>query len=533
MHNFIPLLLLYPEIHYHIGFLYPLYYRRVPEIIADLPIRIEIQKNPSIPLLIIVKDAHRFPVTLNKIYVSIESKQLNMQKTIDLNHHIEKRYFSQIISLPFPQIDFSQPADITVTFYITRKQDGKNFIFQNDNLPGIHTRLRTFLSIEPLPGEPHWHAGETHYHSFFTEDQVEFGADIDAAVHLAKRMGLQWLLVADHSYDLDDSEENFLTNDPLFPKWQKIKRHVKTIQKMEKFPVIWGEEVSCGNKKNKNIHLLVINNEQFIEGKGDSAEHWFHNTPTLSLAEVMTKIEQGAIVIGAHTADDHQDPISTILLKRGVWSEEDITNTNITYIQILNEDTPRKIESAKKSWISLLLKGYKAFALAGNDAHGYFNLTRKIGIPFLNLTKSQKQIFGNLKTFIKADALLTGENFVDEFKKNRIIISNGPFARFMINEYEIGSTIYAKENDELKVEIYACSSEEFGLLKSIKLISGKKEDQNEMVEKEWQIMHYKFSQTSHLHWKGQNYFRIEALTDKKKFCLTNPIWVCNFYEVNN
>jgi hypothetical protein len=297
---------------------------------------------------------------------------------------------------------------------------------------------------------------------------------------------------------------------------------------MEGFPVLWGEEVSCGNKKGRNIHLLVINNEQFIEGKGDSAEHWFHNAPTLSLPKVMTKIEQDALAIGAHISDNHQDPISTVLLKRGVWTEEDIAKSNITYIQILNNDTPRSIEYAKKSWISLLLNGYKVIALAGNDAHGHFNLTRKIGMPFFNLMKSKKHIFGNFKTFIKTDSPLTPENLVEEFRKNRIIISNGPFTRFMVNEHEIGSTIYVRENDELKVEIYACSTEEFGLLKKIELMSGKKEDERETVEKKWQTLHYNFSQKVTLHWKDQDYFRIEAVTDKKKFCLTNPIWLCSF-----
>jgi hypothetical protein len=528
MFNSIPLFLLYPEIHYHIGFLYPLYYRRVPEVIADLPTRIEAHKNPSIPILIIVKDAHRFPVILNKISVTVLSKQLHMQKTLDLYHNIETRYFSQIITLTFPQIDFSQPADITVTFHLTRKQDGKNFIFQNDNLPGIHTRLRTFLSVEPIPNEAHWYAGEPHYHSFFTEDQVEFGADIDSAVQLAKRMGLHWLFITDHSYDLDDDEGNSLLYDSSIPKWQKLKQHVKTIQKMEKFPVFWGEEVSCGNKKNKNIHLLVINNEQFIEGKGDSAEHWFHNAPTLSLPEVIARIEQDALAIGAHTSDNFQDPISTILLKRGIWTEEDIAGANIIYLQILNEDAPRKIEYAKKEWISLLLKGYKVTILAGNDAHGYFNCTRKVGIPFLNLIKSKKQIFGNLKTYIKADCPMAPESFIDSFKNNRIIVSNGPFARLTVNGHEIGSTITVKENDELKVEIYACSSEEFGLLKSITLLSGVKEDHNEKVEKKWQLTHYKFSDTITLQWENQNYFRLEAITDDKKFCLTNPVWFCKF-----
>jgi hypothetical protein len=516
-------ILLYPEIHYHLGFFYPLYFRRLPEILADLPYRIYIKKENSIPILIIVKDADKFPVVLNQVAITVVSTQLNMQKKIELSHNLKERYFSQIITVNFPEIDFSQLAEITATFYLTRKKDGKEFIFENDNLPGLHTRLTTLLSKESLPGDVSWYAGDPHFHSNFTADQVEFGADINSAVQLAKRMGLDWFFVTDHSYDLDDKEDNFLKQNPEFPKWQKMKQKVKTIQKMERFPVIFGEELSCGNSENKNVHLLVINNEKFIEGRGDGAEKWFRNKPTFQLEQVCKMQEKNSLIISAHSFESFPDPVQKILLRRGTWRERDITENKIQYLQILNRMNKKAIAKAKKKWLELLLKGYKTIILAGNDAHGHFNIKRDVRVPFLYLSVSSQQVFGNLKTYFKADDKLTPENFIKEFKKNRIVVSNGPFATFTINNYEIGSTASGTYNFNIKIS--ANSSEEFGFLKKVLLYAGSEIDGNEEIVKNWEISHYKFSETLSISNQKQNYFRLEAYTDKNKFCWTNPIWI--------
>jgi len=240
MLNFLPIIL-YPEIHYHLGLIYPLYFRRLPEIIADLPYRINIKRE----ILLIIKDAHKFPILLDRVIITILSKEINIQKEIKLKLSLQDKYFSKIITLDIPEIDISQSAEISITFYITRVKDGREFVIKNDDLPGLHNKLNTLLSREPLPSLPDWYAGEPHFHSDFTEDQAEFGADVNSAVKLAKRMGIDWLFTTDHSYDLDDEKDNYTD---------------------EKFPVLFGEELSCGNLNNQNIHLLIVNNENFIRG---------------------------------------------------------------------------------------------------------------------------------------------------------------------------------------------------------------------------------------------------------------------------
>ena len=522
MLKFLPLIL-YPEIHYHLGFIYPLYFRKLPEIIADLPYRININKQSSIPILLIIKDSHKFPIILKMITINVLSKDLNLQDKIKLNLSLRNKYFSKIITFEIPIIEISQTVDISVTFYITRIKDGKNFIIKNDNLPGLHNKLDVFLSKEPLPVLQDWYAGEPHFHSNFTEDQVEFGADIISTIELAKRIDIDWLFVTDHSYDLDDEENNYLENNPELPKWQKLKQTVKEIQTTERFPVLYGEELSCGNSNNKNIHLLIINNEDFVKGFGDSAERWFRNTPTLPLTKVCKIINNNSLVISAHTFEHFHNPIQNILLKRGSWTEKDIIENNIQYLQIINRSNKFVITKAKKKWINLLLNGYKIVILAGNDAHGYFNIKREVGIPFVSLFASSSQIFGNFKTYFKSDKKLTPKNFVDEFKKNRIVVSNGPFAIFTINENEIGTIV--KNSDKYLCKVEALSSNEFGHITKILIYSGNYKSNKEQLVKNWKISKYNFIESINLVNKNQSYFRLEIYTNKDKFCWTNPIWI--------
>lgn len=524
MLKFLPIIL-YPEIHYHLGFIYPLYFRRLPEIIADCPYRVNINKLSSIPILLIIKDAHKFPILLNQVIVTILSKNINFQREIRLNLSLQDKYFSNIINLEIPNIAVSQTADVSVTFYITRIKDNKEFIITNDNLPSLHNKLKIFLSRESIPILHDWYAGEPHFHSNFTEDQVEFGADIKSTVQLAKRMDIDWLFVTDHSYDLDDEEDNYMRNSPELPKWQTLKRTIKNIQTNEKFPVLYGEELSCGNSNNKNIHLLIINNKDFIKGFGDSAERWFHNMPTLPLTKACKMINENALIISAHTFEHFHNPIQNILLRRGSWTEKDIVENNIQYLQIINRSSRFAIAKAKQKWIKLLLKGYRVIILAGNDAHGYFNIKREVGIPFVSLFASSSQIFGYFKTYFKSDKKITSENFINEFKKNRIIVSNGPFAIFTINDNEIGAVVKHSDNYVCKIE--ALSSNEFGHITKILVYSGNKKSNKEKHERSWKISNYKFYESISLLNNNQSYFRVEIYTDKDKFCWTNPIWIEN------
>ena len=58
----IPTVLLYAELHFRFKWTGSRYFQKEPEILADLPIRIEPEND--IPILLIIKDAHLYPIIL-------------------------------------------------------------------------------------------------------------------------------------------------------------------------------------------------------------------------------------------------------------------------------------------------------------------------------------------------------------------------------------------------------------------------------------------------------------------------------------
>ena len=201
-----------------------------------------------------------------------------------------KNIFPGFLKIDINDFKPNQILDIAVDFTILR--NSKEINFRNDNYAGLSSRnYQCYYSEEPLPYPENWYADEPHYHSIYTSDQVEFGADIESTKIMAKSIGLSWLFITDHSYDLDDCENTFLENDPLLPKWNKMLEDVRK-NDSEEFRILPGEEISIGNSKKENVHLLAINLKEFIEGKGDSAEIWFKNKPQKFLKEISKSKKQ-------------------------------------------------------------------------------------------------------------------------------------------------------------------------------------------------------------------------------------------------
>jgi hypothetical protein len=134
-------------------------------------------------------------------------------------------------------------------------------------------------------------------------------------------------------------------------------------------------------------------------------------------------------------------------------------------------------------------------------------------------------VFGQCKTYIKANVKnLTPDNFFAEFRKNRIVMSDGIFGSFTLNGQDIGSTIEEKDSFNCAIEIL--SSQEFGMISSIVLCAGYYSKQTEDIELQYEPNDvFEFSKTISIENKGQDYFRLEATSDKNSFCFTNPIWI--------
>jgi len=507
-----PLLISYAEIHFHLKYLYPKYYMKESEIITDIPIRIIKNKNRTIPLIIIVKDANLFPVTINSVNISIEVNDKMISKNFIIKKEISDKYFSQILDVDVKELETNQFLQIIAKLDV--EINGKSKIIINDNFPDIPRKpYKTFYAKEPLPLPESWYAGEPHYHSIHTADQVEFGADVKSTAKLAKAMGLSWLFITDHSYDLDDSIISCTKNDADLPIWKHMLKDVKEYNSNE-LRIIPGEEVSIGNSKGENVHMLAINHNEFIDGYGDSAEKWFKNKPQHFLTEINKLHKESNLFIAAHPIEKIPF-MQKLTLRRGNWRDEDYQTSGIKFLQIINSAEPDNVKRSLNYWKKMLLKGNKYYLIAGNDAHGNFNVMRQIKSPFWKLFSSQKQVFGQ---FFTAYKYIENEP-VAGLKNGEIIVSNGPFLSFKLkvgNElFPIGST---SKTGKAKLILESKTSTEFGEIINISVFIG---DYISNIETEIKNPENNYE----LELPNKGYVRMSLETENGGVVFTNPVWV--------
>ena len=84
--------ILYAETHYKFKGIYSRLKKSEPEIIADAPFRVE--PNHPIPILLLVKDAHRYPIQLEEVIITISLKNsIIFEQRYSLHIPIENNHF--------------------------------------------------------------------------------------------------------------------------------------------------------------------------------------------------------------------------------------------------------------------------------------------------------------------------------------------------------------------------------------------------------------------------------------------------------
>ena len=519
----------YAEIHYRFPFLPSLLFSREPEIVFDVPVRVEPGK--AVPLFLFIKDAHRFPVFLKTVKIKITATHFGYQKTLkeNLNAAVDRKFWSKTIELN--RKDFPQPGEyqIEAGLCYTNSQGREKTIIQDNYRFLPHPPFRVFLSNASLPKSEGWHWGDVHLHSNFTDDQVEFGAPVRETARAAQTIGLDFIAVTDHSYDLDDQPDNFLKTDPQLKKWTAFQETVRAAQqKLDNFIIIPGEEVSVGNHRNRNVHCLVLNDQVFHPGSGDSAEKLLRNQPTQSIPTLLAKLSEPALAIAAHPVE--APPLSQrIILKRGEWEEADCQHEKMTTLQILNDDDPHMLEKGVRLWTNLLLRGKKVGVVAGNDAHGNFNCFRQVRIPFLKLVRNHRHLLGQVRTAVATDSFST-EGILGAIKKHRVVISNGPFAMFTLQSNRVahlGETCEVEGNFSILITVKSIS--EYGSWQKLNLVYGNftsRREEHIPVQIPQDSFEFSIETTPGEFHSG--YVRLEAFTlagEREFFCLTNPIWI--------
>lgn len=496
--------------------------------LADVPYRVEAGRD--MPVLILIKDADKYPVIISEVTIMIKVGHLSTVYTFEVNAPVNSNLWKKVLHVKVPHEFRNQTVEVDVR--IDYEINNKKKMIHNDNFTGLsHKPFFVFAAVEPQPCFANWFPGDLHFHTDYTNDQVEFGAPMDAAVEMAHGAGLSFFAATDHSYDLDDWEDNYLENDPDLKKWKKSREEIVVLNSMQKdkMVILPGEEVSCSNEEGRNVHCLVLDHETFMPGSGDSAERWLKTEAELSISDVIKSAAPSGLVIAAHP----KDPVpwlEKILIRRGSWSAADCRTHGINGLQILNGIDNHAFNLGLKEWVLQLLEGRHTFIFAGNDAHGNFNRYRQVKIPMLRLHEMEgHQAFGWARTVVwMGNDEFNVKNIISHLRSGNAVITNGPLVVFTLSNpkgdiFQIGETARG-ENHRLHMQ--GKTNREFGDFIEIKVIAGRlggSETVLRVIKPESALIESEIA----LPTDRQTYIRCEAKTSKDLFCYTNPIWVEN------
>ncbi|MEX1138942.1 MAG: CehA/McbA family metallohydrolase [Bacteroidota bacterium] len=500
-----------------------------PEVIADAPLRVE--PGNDIPVLLLVKDADEYPVRLLRAEAIVScGGQKRVETLIAKSVALNKKWWWKIF-----HIDASGLrgwVEIDIQFDLSGSKGIRTY--HNDNhRTSTHKPLKVFVADEPLPRLKDFLYGDLHSHSQYTEDQVEFGAPLEASLILSRALGLSFFAVTDHSYDLDDRVDDYLRNDPDLPKWNSLQQEVDVLNKRNKgFSIIRGEEVSCRSISGHNVHMLLFGGKRFVHGSGDSAERWLQTRSEHAIGEILGTKDPGVLAFAAHPAEDVPF-LQRVLLHRGNWREQDIFAERLAGVQFANGSQTGLLRGVEQ-WVSALLKGNRLFAIAGNDAHGNFNRFRQLRIPFISIGESNDHRFGEMRTAVVAPHGPTEGGVLEAIGSGRCVVTNGPIAALSVrsNSGKSGIMGSSLRGAEFRVKIEARSSSEFGAFQRIVLWLGSIGGTKEVCLLEAGGAEYSFTHELRFSMKKAGYIRLDVRTSAVNdfdgaphFCITNPIWI--------
>jgi hypothetical protein len=142
-----------------------------------------------------------------------------------------------------------------------------------DKIKATEIHLEIQLAEHALPqgraacgvGPRTWFYGDTHYHSAYTNDVKEFGGPVPETRDAGSAIGLDWLMVTDHSCDLDTVDDGTAG----VTRWQRLKDEVGDSDLSDdSFRLILGEEITLrGGDGERYVHMLAFGAmDDMVEG---------------------------------------------------------------------------------------------------------------------------------------------------------------------------------------------------------------------------------------------------------------------------
>lgn len=512
----------YLEIHYRLRYFpFSRYFKKEPEIYVDAPHRIS--PGQDLPISLIIKDANKYSLILKNVHIKIISENdLTLEFDYKYNKKLNELWFEEIYYIDHTELS----GDLKIWCEILFERNGKKRTVINHNVKTSEVfPLITQVDEDPLPGSEYFLWGDLHYHSNYTEDYVEFGAPLNCTKKAATALGLDFLAITDHSYDLDDKYSSWKETDPDLRKWKESRKEIANLNKYNGTLLIPGEEISAQNKNGKIVHTLILNNPNFIPGSGDSGEKSLKRYSEHTVEEVINMQTDDSLVLAAHPFYIFPKP-HQVLLNRGSWSKDDCNNPNLTGLQILNGKIQHILNEQLNTWIKLLLSGKKIYIYAGNDAHGNFNRYHQANFPMLFTKQNDSYILGKCRTGLINNCDLNVNDIVTNLKAGKCIITDGPAIKTTINnKYSYGDTI---RSSSLNIRFEFLSSRSFGFLREAIIYKGIfGTSSEELIDTiYWNKNSFYELVNKEINWGDKSgYIRIELKTEKEKYCLTNPIWV--------
>ena len=157
--DLLPLIALYPEIHYRFKFFpFSLYFKKEPEILIDLPYK---TINKNLPLFILIKDADKFPIRVHAVKFSFYFENgTHFAKTYLIKRDLNEKFYCRSFHFEFEDIKgvANVEAEIQVTI------NGQQKIYVNDNFNKVNTELKVYIDDNEELFEG-FIQGDMHYHS--------------------------------------------------------------------------------------------------------------------------------------------------------------------------------------------------------------------------------------------------------------------------------------------------------------------------------------------------------------------------------